>query len=76
MCSPPASHCPESAGAGVGLSMVVKEVIMIETSPSADLRGMLVLGTTLTHDSGGDLLRFDTNRPQFYCGSDLHALTL
>jgi Transposase len=46
---------------------------MIEASSSVYLRGMLVLGTTLTHYRGGDLRRFYTNQHQFYAGIDLHA---
>jgi transposase len=37
---------------------------------------MLALGTTLTHDRGGDLMRFYTNQHQFYCGIDLHARSM
>jgi hypothetical protein len=51
-------------------------LIMIEASPSAYLSGMLALGTTLTHDRGGDLMRFYTNQHQFYCGIDLHARSM
>jgi len=49
---------------------------MIEASPSAHLSGMLALGTTLTHDRGGDLRRFYTNQHQCYCGIDLHARSM
>src|ERR687891_157626 len=49
---------------------------MIEASPSAYLRGLLVLGTTLTHSRGGDLMRFYTNQHQCYCGIDLHARSM
>jgi transposase len=37
---------------------------------------MLALGTTLTHDRGGDLMRFYTNQHQFSCGLDLHARSM
>jgi transposase len=37
---------------------------------------MLALGKTLTHEGGGDLMRFYTTPHQFYCGIDLHARTM
>jgi transposase len=37
---------------------------------------MLALGKTLTHEGGGDLMRFYTKPHQFYCGIDLHARTM
>jgi hypothetical protein len=37
---------------------------------------MLALGTTLTHDRGGDLMRFYTNQHPFYGGIDLHARSM
>ena len=37
---------------------------------------MLALGTTLTHDSGGDLRRCSPNQPQVSGGSDLHARSM
>jgi hypothetical protein len=37
---------------------------------------MLVLGTTLTHYRGGDLMRFYTKQHQFYGGIDLHARSM
>jgi hypothetical protein len=38
--------------------------------------GLLALGTTLTHESGGDLRRFDTNQHPVYGGIDLHARSM
>jgi hypothetical protein len=49
---------------------------MIEASPSAYLRGRLVLGTTRTHSRGGDRRRFYTNQHQFYWGIDLQARSM
>jgi hypothetical protein len=48
-------------------------VILIEASPSADLKGMLALGRTLTHYRGGDLMRFYAKPHPCYWGIDLHA---
>ena len=51
-------------------------LIMIEASPSAYHWGMLALGKTLPHKSGGDLMRFYINHHQFYCGIALHARSM
>jgi transposase len=37
---------------------------------------MLALGRTLTHNSGGDLMRVYAKQHPFYCGIDLHARSM
>src|SRR4030095_9233933 len=48
---------------------------MMEASPSAHHGGRLALGKA-TNERGGDLMRFYTQRHQFYGGIDLHARTM
>ena len=70
-----ASSARWTASAPLLYTVTASRLILIEAPSPADHRGLLRAGNYHSQ-RGGDLRRFDTKQPPFYCGIDLHARTM